>query len=198
MTSVQVSFIFIRMSQMPRVIPIPDLSPEQRIRRQRCAAANCDQPTHERKPYCADHVELHVHAQFVLGEIAIREQEQADVARRGWRAVNLTGTTAADVLLELRLRGKRTTPRLSRDLVLPEPVVAAYVDAFARQGWVLLGETARGIRLVCPEALPSAQELAASRLSTPAERKTPERKKRASLRRSARAKNLRGTAESAA
>lgn len=147
------------MNNIPRVIETPDLSPQQRIRRPRCELAGCDLPTHEQKPYCTEHVELHSYPQQVLAEIEARAEEQSQVKRRGWRAVDLKGTTARDVLLELRLRGKRTTPRLSRDLVLPEKVVGAYVTAFAKQGWVTLGETARGIRLVSPVALPSSSEL---------------------------------------
>jgi hypothetical protein len=147
------------MMNLPRVIEIPDLAPEQRVRRPRCTLADCDQPTHEQKPFCTDHVERHPYAVKVLAEINARSQEQQRVKARGWRAVDLTGSTARDLLLELRLRGKRTTPRLSRDLVLPESVVAAYVMAFAKKGWVLLGETARGISLVCPEAIPAAADL---------------------------------------
>lgn len=147
------------MKNLPRVIEIPDLAPEQRVRRPRCTLAGCDQPTHEKKPFCTDHVELHPYAKTVLAEIEARHAEQAKVKARGWRAVNLTGSTARDLLLELRLRGKRTTPRLSRDLVLPESVVTSYVRAFAKKGWVVIGETARGIRLVCPEAIPSSAEL---------------------------------------
>jgi len=148
------------MINMPRVIEIPDLAPEQRIPRPRCTIADCDQPTHEKKPYCTDHVELHPYALKVLAEIEARSLEQQQVKARGWRAVDLTSSTSRDLLLELRLRGKRTTPRLSRDLVLPESVVSAYMTAFARKGWVVVGETARGITLVCPEAIPSDADLA--------------------------------------
>ena len=144
----------------PRVIEIPDLAPERRVPRPRCALADCDQPTHEKKPFCTDHVELHPYAVKVLAEIQARSAEQQRVKARGWRAVDLTGSTARDLLLELRLRGKRTSPRLARDMVLPVSVVKAYVTAFARKGWVVIGETARGIGLVSPAAIPSDANLA--------------------------------------
>ena len=155
------------MMNLPRVIQIPDLSPEQRIRRPRCTLADCDEPTHEKKPFCTDHVELHPYALQVLAEIEARDLEQQRVKARGWRAVDLAGSTSRDLLLELRLRGKRTTPRLARDMVLPERVVSAYMTAFSRQGWVAIGETARGITLVCPGAIPSEANLAEAAAKPP-------------------------------
>lgn len=115
-----------------------------------CRAPGCENATRERKPYCSDHVELHPYVAELTRVIAGRERELAAVGRRGAAAVDLQGVTCQEIVLQLRLYGPRSVPRLSRDLGLEERVVEAYAQALRRCGAVALGSTRRGLPLLTP------------------------------------------------
>lgn len=109
-----------------------------------CAFSGCHEPTRERKPYCTEHVTELPYVQTLLTRLEEREREVAEVAKRGYRAVDPDGLNAAEILLQLALFGERTVPRLCRDLQLELAVAEGFAYALARRGLVTLGHTSRG------------------------------------------------------
>lgn len=110
----------------------------------RCFAERCDLRTRDGKPYCPDHVELHPYVQELQAMLAEQRGEIERVERRGVRAVDPSGLTANELMLQLKLYGDRTVERLARDLQLPPEVVEAYARGLAREGKVSLSHTRRG------------------------------------------------------
>lgn len=110
-----------------------------------CQLQGCSKRTRERKPFCSEHVELHPYAQKIKKALRDRDAELERVERSGIRHVDLGGMTAQEIVLQLRLHGTRTVPRLARDLVIPESVMQHFVRALRRRGVVSVGRTPRGI-----------------------------------------------------
>lgn len=109
-----------------------------------CAHLGCSETTRERKPYCTEHVTQLPYVEALLARLAERERELEEVAARGFRAVDVDGLNASELLLQLSLFGARTAPRMCRDLQLELAVAEGFAYALARAGYVTLGHTARG------------------------------------------------------
>lgn len=123
-----------------------------RVESRKCGASGCAAATREGKPFCPEHVLKNPYVAGLLERIAEREAEEARVLRVGQRAVDPTGITAQEILLQLKLYGGRTIARLSRDLMLEEDVVESYGRALAKLGAVSIGRHRRGL-LLHPEDL---------------------------------------------
>jgi len=113
-----------------------------------CEAPNCGQATREGKTYCSDHVELHPYVRGILDKLETREQEDAKVEEHGYKAVNIEGITARELLQQLTLHGPRTIHRLARELIMDGPTVNSYVKALHEHGLVDLDTTKRGALVV--------------------------------------------------
>lgn len=92
-----------------------------------CDMEGCSQATREGKPYCSDHVEELPYVLEVQQRIAAREDEQAEAAKRGARAIDPYGPTARDILLSLWVNGERSVARLAREMNLDFQLVQEYV-----------------------------------------------------------------------
>lgn len=111
----------------------------------RCEAAGCQRRTRERKPFCLKHVSEMPYVRSVLDELARQAEEHRLVAALGPRAVDLDGETAQQVLGIVRDRaGRATAQRVAIDAGLPVPTAAAYLDALAAAGLIVLRPTRRG------------------------------------------------------
>ena len=91
---------------------------------------------------------MHPYVRTILGVLAKRYAEEAQVKLRGARAVDPQGLTCREFLLHLSMHGARTLERLSRELKLESKTLEGYVNALVRNGKVTLGRTNRGSTVV--------------------------------------------------
>lgn len=138
------------MGMRDQATPRTVVRPQAPTRREspRCQATGCDQGTRERKPFCIEHLEHSSYVAELLRVLQARDDELVRVAQVGSRAVRVEGVTAQEILLQLRLYGKRTTARLSRDLSIKEGLVRCYARVLSRRGYVCLGKTQRNATLL--------------------------------------------------
>lgn len=113
-----------------------------------CDEEGCKRATREGKPYCSEHVGRLPYVQALVEQIAEKEAEEAQVAKRGVRAVDPYGLTAREVLLTLWVNGERTVARLSRELNIDFETVKLYVRCLERNGFVNVEPTRRGAGVV--------------------------------------------------
>lgn len=113
-----------------------------------CDEEGCSRATREGKPYCSEHVDRLPYVQTLMDRIADKEAEEDRVAKRGIRAVEISGLTAREILLALWVNGERTVARLSRELNLEFETVKVYVRALQRRGLVDVKPTRRGAGIV--------------------------------------------------
>lgn len=108
-----------------------------------CNVDICRDTTRENKLFCTRHVESHPYVQYLLKRIADRDTEDELVRMKGAVAVNLTGITVQEILLQLRQNGTRTVERLTREIQLDKTVIRNYVVSMQSAQIVRLGWTAR-------------------------------------------------------
>lgn len=120
----------------------------RRIAPRHCEAPGCDQATREGKAYCSEHVEQHPYVQGLLAQLAERDRQDEEVARRGAKAASLGAITAQEILAHLAFHGPRTEERLCRELNVDDRTLGGYVSALKKARLVVLGTTKRGSTLV--------------------------------------------------
>ena len=121
--------------------------PERPVARH-CDAPDCRSATRSGKPFCPKHVDRLPYVQELLGKIANREAEEARVRDQGPRAVDPEALTSKEVVQFLRVNGKRSVPRLARDLNLDFETLDHYVDALIRHGQIELVRIKRRARII--------------------------------------------------
>lgn len=101
-----------------------------------CEAEGCRARTRERKPYCSEHLDLSPYVAQLEAELEEQRQEQAEVRRRGARAVQVDGPTAREVLRALLLEEERTSRRLAIEVGVEPELVEAYARVLRRAGYL--------------------------------------------------------------
>lgn len=122
--------------------------PNKRRDTRHCELDGCRKATTGRKPYCTDHLGEMPYVQELEQELARRDDEWARVLSRGTREVDPQGTTAQELLMYLKVHGKRTVRRMAKDLSMEMELLTPYVNALRRWGWVRVSKNKRGIPLV--------------------------------------------------
>lgn len=95
----------------------------------------CGQPASDRKPFCIDHLDKLPQPVAVQVKIRERDDELRRIARRGWKAVDVDGLCAREVVA-LLTQGAQTMRRLKVMLELGDDVTEALVTALAEAGVV--------------------------------------------------------------
>ena len=110
----------------------------------------CLTPTRGGKEYCLDHVEQQEYVKGIHSQISKREAEEKMAEQIGSAAISPGSLTLQELLLELRSHGKRSLPRLARELQLSHTQVRAYIDYAEKGGLVKTAIGNRGILTVFP------------------------------------------------
>lgn len=135
------------------IVILRTLVPEDVSRRRpprHCKEPGCGQATREGKPYCSDHVDRHAYVQEVLRTLRERDEVDAEVARRGYRAVDPSSLTAQEMLVYIEVHGAKTVKRLARELNGDLAILRHYAEGLRRAGLVRLTPTRRRSTLVHP------------------------------------------------
>ena len=108
-----------------------------------CEHRGCGETTREGKHYCSNHVEEQPYVQDLLKRLQERSEEDERVRMQGSTAVNMTGITTKEILLQLRQAGERTEERLTRELQIDKTVIHNYAIRLNREGMIHFGRTTR-------------------------------------------------------
>lgn len=121
-----------------------------------CSREGCLEPTREGKPFCVTHVGSNPYVRDVLEALERAEQEQAQVRRRGVRAVDPEGLVSREIRRELRAHGAMTPPRLAKRLGLDLDLVRIYLRALVKKKALRLKTLGRSqvVTLLEPVAQP--------------------------------------------
>lgn len=99
--------------------------------------AGCGRPTTERKPYCIEHLDRLPYVQDLQAELQMREAEElAAAGRKGWRAVEIDGSRAREIIDQLAVRGAQTPKRLAITVEIKPSSLENYLAALERAGLV--------------------------------------------------------------
>ena len=109
-----------------------------------CDYPTCNRATKARKPFCNEHVECNPYVQHVLSVISDREREEKKVERKGWRAVDIKGSIAQEILQFIRVNGERTFARVARDMGRDSSITDCYLMALKKAKLVIVGRSKRG------------------------------------------------------
>jgi predicted HTH transcriptional regulator len=141
-------------NQEPRILKTHDRFERGQQRKKsggstrKCTSIGCTKSTNEGKPFCAEHLKDTPAVQIILQEIQDQTDEQERVRTKGWKAVDMAGITAEEILIHLKNHGERTTGRLSRELNIDEFTIKRYVQALKNNNLVTTGRTNRGATTV--------------------------------------------------
>lgn len=105
-----------------------------------CSVVGCPYKTTERKPYCLDHIGQNDHALSVAAQMKDREGEVVRVKKRGWRAVNVHGSRAQEIVEHLAVVGVQTPKVLANMFELSAAVLDSYITALEKKGLVSRAE----------------------------------------------------------
>jgi hypothetical protein len=105
--------------------------------REACHVPGCGHPTTERKPYCIDHIDRLPYVKELQAQLAHRDAEEvAATSRRGWRAVDPTGSRAREIIDQLAVKGAQTPKRLAITVEIQPNSLESYLGALERAGLV--------------------------------------------------------------
>jgi len=105
--------------------------------REHCHAPGCGHPTTERKPYCIIHLDRLPYVKDLQAQLAEREAEEvAAGARKGWKAVDPTGSRAKEIVDQLAVKGAQTPKRLAITVEMRPSSLESYLAALERAGLV--------------------------------------------------------------
>lgn len=123
-----------------------------RARTSACQVDGCRESTREGKPYCPEHIDRLDYVARIQAQLEEREAEVAEVAKRGWKAVNIDGPIVKEILMHMRMKGTQTVERMAREVAGGQlsDVIEQYVEALVRKRLVKLGTTQRGSTAVSP------------------------------------------------
>lgn len=125
---------------------IPLQSSSTRHRRRTCDHRGCGKSTRLDKPYCTDHVQEHPYVRKLTRLLEEKAREEADVHKRGVRAIRAGSLSLEEVWAELRVHGVRSVARIAKDLGLTREVAASYVKWLEDAGKVELENSTRRSR----------------------------------------------------
>lgn len=136
-------------------------------RRDVCQVLGCGRSTTEHKPFCIDHLERLPYVRDLRGTLHGRESEELEATRaKGWRAVDIGGSRAREILDQLAVKGAQSPRRLAITVEVRPAALESYVQALEAAGLVetlLLGSrrgTPRRVVALTPRGA-SAAPLAA-------------------------------------
>lgn len=105
--------------------------------RELCRVQGCGHSTTERKPYCIDHLDRLPYVQELREALVHRDSEEAAAAsRKGWRAVDPTGSRAREIIDQLAVKGAQTPKRLAITVEIRPTSLENYLSALERAGLV--------------------------------------------------------------
>ena len=105
--------------------------------REHCHVPGCSHPTTERKPYCIDHLERLPYVRELQEQLAQRDAEEvAATAKKGWKAVDIVGSRAREIVDQLSVKGAQTPKRLAITVEMRPSSLEAYLAALERAGLV--------------------------------------------------------------
>jgi len=105
--------------------------------REVCRVQGCGHVTTERKPYCIDHLDQLPYVRELQAHLASREaEESAAASRKGWRAVDPSGSRAREIIDQLAVKGAQTPKRLAITVELRPISLENYLGALERAGLV--------------------------------------------------------------
>ena len=106
--------------------------------RECCRVPGCGHATTERKPYCIDHIDRLPYVKELQAELAHRDAEEMAAAssRRGWKAVELEGSRAREIVDQLAVKGAQTPKRLAITVEIRPNSLENYLSALERAGLV--------------------------------------------------------------
>ena len=105
--------------------------------REVCRVQGCGHVTTERKPYCIDHLDRLPYVRELQAQLSSRDAEEvAATSRKGWRAVDPTGSRAREIIDQLAVKGAQTPKRLAITVELRPNSLENYLGALERAGLV--------------------------------------------------------------
>jgi hypothetical protein len=119
--------------------------PERR-RTRRCNI--CSKATQGGKFHCTNHIEAEPYVQGVMARIAAKAAEEADIKKRGYKAVDINGINVKEILVYLNNHGDVTLQRLAKDTNRATYQQKQYVIAMKKAGLVRTGYNSRNSLIV--------------------------------------------------